>query len=77
MIDCKIKMPPEGKEVLLRLGYLFGVGYGLNVNDKPLWLAGVAIPCEFDKGTTLIGEPIAWSYLPVLTPQPAKDSYIC
>jgi hypothetical protein len=76
MIDCKVKMPPEGKEVLVRFGYRFAVAYWLNVDNKPLWLAGAAMGCEFDKGNTLLGEPIAWSYLPALTPQASKDSHI-
>jgi hypothetical protein len=75
MIDCKVKMPPEGTEVLVRLGYRFAVAYWLNVGSKPLWLAGAAVGCEFDKGNTLLGEPIAWSYLPALAPQSVKNSY--
>lgn len=76
MIDCNVKMPPEGKEVLVRLGYRFAVAYWLNVDCKPLWLAGTAMGCEFDKRNTLLGEPVAWSYLPAVNPQPVKSSYI-
>lgn len=69
MIDCKVKLPPEGKEVLVRLGYRFAVAYWLKVNGKPLWLPGAAVDSDFNKGSTLCGEPIAWSYLPALNPQ--------
>jgi hypothetical protein len=75
MIDCKVKMPPEGKEVLVRFGYRFAVAYWLNVDNRPLWLAGAAVNCEFNKGT-LLGEPVSWSYLPALTPQPIKNAYV-
>jgi hypothetical protein len=75
MIDCKVKMPPEGKEVLVRLGYRFAVAYWLKVNGKPVWLPGSALNCDFDKGNALLGEPVAWSYLPTLTSAEATDSY--
>ncbi len=76
MIDCKVKLPPEGKEVLVRLGYRFAVAYWLKVNDKPLWLPGAAVASDFDKGSTLCGEPIAWSYLPALNSQAAANSVL-
>ena len=75
MIDCKVKMPPEGKEVLVKLGYRFAVAYWLNVDNKPLWLPGAAVSCDFDKQSTLLGEPSAWSYLPALSPQIVGNVY--
>lgn len=75
MIDCKVKMPPEGKEVLVRVGYRFAVAYWLNVDDKAVWLPGVAMSCDFEKGSVLMGEPTAWAYLPVLQEQSKNDAY--
>jgi hypothetical protein len=75
MIDCKVKMPPEGKEVLVRLGYRFAVAYWLSVDGKALWLPGAAMNCDFEKGSGLIGQPTAWSYLPALNEETVKDAY--
>jgi hypothetical protein len=76
MIDCKIKMPPEGKEVLVRLGYRFAVAYWLRVDNKAIWLPGAAVDCDVDKRSRLLGEPNAWSYLPALSHHVNEDSYV-
>jgi hypothetical protein len=75
MIDCKVKMPPEGKEVLVRVGYRFAVAYWLNVDSKAVWLPGAAMSCDFEKGNVLMSEPSAWSYLPALHQHATGDEY--
>ena len=76
MSTCKVKMPPERKEVLGRPGDQFAGAYWLNVDCKPLWLASVAMGCEFDQQNTLLGEPLAWFYLPPVNSQPIENSHI-
>lgn len=64
MTICKVKMSPEGKEVLVRVGYRFAVAYWLRVEGKPCWFPGAVIEGDFGNCGELSGEPIEWSYLP-------------
>ncbi len=64
MTICKVKMPPEGREVLVKAGYRFAVAYWLKVEGKPCWFPGAAIEGDFGNCHELSSEPIEWSYLP-------------
>lgn len=76
MTDCNVKMPPEGKEVLVKLGSRFAIAYWLKVDGKPYWLPGAAVESNSGNGCELVSEPTEWSYLPSRITQATQPAIV-